>query len=84
MPAIQGTLFINECTMFGNEGQSMTELLEKALAKVSKLSSEEQDVIGALILDVPEDERPWKLAFAGSKDKLAKLAEKARGEIHAG
>jgi hypothetical protein len=32
----------------------MTELLEKALAEVSKLSAAEQDVVAALILDVLE------------------------------
>jgi predicted amidophosphoribosyltransferase len=62
----------------------MTELLEKALAEVSKLSAEEQDAVAALILDVLEDERQWELAFATSQDKLAKLAEKVRKDIRAG
>ena len=62
----------------------MTELLEKALAEVSKLSPKEQDVFAALILDVLEDERQWELAFSGSQDKLAKLAENVREDIRAG
>jgi hypothetical protein len=62
----------------------MTELLQKALAEVSKLSAEEQDVIAALILEALEDERQWEAAFAASQDKLAKLAEKARQDIRAG
>lgn len=62
----------------------MTELLEKALAEVSKLSAEEQDVIAALILEALEDERQWEATFAASQDKLAKLAEKAREDIRAG
>ena len=59
----------------------MTELLEKALAEVSQLSAEEQDVVAALILDVLEDERRWEAAFAASQDKLATLAQKVREDI---
>ena len=62
----------------------MTDLLEKALAEVSKLSAEEQDVIAALILEALEDERQWEAAFAASQDKLAKLAQKVREDIRAG
>jgi hypothetical protein len=62
----------------------MTELLEKALAEVSKLSAAEQDVVAALILDVLEDERQWEAAFAASQDKLAKLAQKVWEDIRAG
>ena len=62
----------------------MTELLEKALAEVSKLSAAEQDAIAALILETLEDERQWEEAFAASQDKLAKLAEKVREDIRAG
>jgi hypothetical protein len=62
----------------------MTELLEKVLAEVSKLSAEEQDTIAALILEALEDERQWEAAFVASQDKLAKLAEKVRGDIRAG
>jgi hypothetical protein len=62
----------------------MTELLEKALAEVSKLSAEEQDAIASLILDALEDDRQWDAAFAASQNKLAKLAEKVREDIRAG
>jgi hypothetical protein len=62
----------------------MTELLEKALAEVSKLSAEEQDAIAALILEALEDEQQWEAAFAASQDKLARLAEKVREDIRAG
>ena len=62
----------------------MTQLLERALNEVSKLSSEEQDVIAALILEVLEDEQRWEAAFAASQDKLSKLAEKVREDIRAG
>ena len=62
----------------------MTELLEKALAKVSKLSAEGQDFIAAVILDVLEDEEEWDAALATSHDKRPKLGEKARQDIRAG
>ncbi len=62
----------------------MTELLEKALAEVSKLSPEEQDAIAAIILETLGDEQRWETAFAASQDKLAKLAKKAREDVRAG
>lgn len=61
----------------------MTELLEKALAEVSKLSDEDQDAIAAIMLEILVDERRWDLAFAASQDKLARLAEKVREDIGA-
>ncbi len=62
----------------------MTELLEKVLIEVSKLSTEEQDAIAVLILEALEDERKWEATFAASQDKLAALAKKARQDIRAG
>jgi hypothetical protein len=62
----------------------MSELLQKALAEVSRLSEEEQDAVAAIILDVLEDERQWEAAFAASQDQLAKLAEKVREDIRSG
>ena len=62
----------------------MTQLLEKALAKISKLSESEQDAIASLILDELADEQRWQQAFARSKDTLAQLAEKAREDVRSG
>ncbi len=62
----------------------MTVLLERALAEVSKLPPEEQDVIAALILDILEDEQEWDTAFAASQDELSKLAEMVREDIRKG
>ncbi|RMF88294.1 MAG: hypothetical protein D6736_10870 [Nitrospinota bacterium] len=62
----------------------MTELLEKALAEVSKLPPEEQNLIAALILDILEDEQRWETMFAASQDKLTRLAQKVREDIRAG
>ena len=62
----------------------MTELLERALAQVAKLSPADQDAIAAIILDELEDERRWDDAFARSADKLAALAREARVERRRG
>ena len=62
----------------------MTQLLEKALHEVSKLSPEKQEAIASVILEELEDDRRWDEAFAASQDKLAKLAQKVRDDIKAG
>ena len=62
----------------------MTDLLEKAIDRVSKLPDEEQDAIASVIFDVLEDEQQWQNAFAASQDKLAKLANKVRKDIRSG
>ena len=62
----------------------MTQLLEKALTEVYKLSPEKQDAIAAIILEELEDEQRWNKAFAESQDKLVQLARKVRADIKAG
>ena len=62
----------------------MTQLLEKAIAEIKKLTPVDQDAIATLILDELVDEQEWDMAFARSQDKLAKLAEKVREDIKAG
>ncbi len=62
----------------------MTQLLEKALTEVYKLSPEKQDAIAAIILEELEDEQRWDKAFADSQDQLAQLARKVRADIKAG
>jgi hypothetical protein len=62
----------------------MTQLLEKAMTAVNRLAADQQDTIAALILDELADERKWDDAFAGSQDKLAVLAKKARADRKAG
>lgn len=62
----------------------MTQLLEKAIAKIHKLPDTEQDSIATMILDELADEQQWDMAFARSQDKLARLAEKVREDIKAG
>jgi restriction endonuclease len=62
----------------------MTRLFGQAIAKVSTLTSAEQNAIATMILDELADEEKWKLSFAQSQDKLAKLADKVREDIKMG
>ena len=62
----------------------MTQLLEKALAEVQKLTDPDQDTIAAMILDELADERRWDLAFARSQEQLGRLADRVRQDIRAG
>lgn len=62
----------------------MTELLEKAMTKVKKLSDSEQDAIAAIILEEMQDENHWDNAFDKSQDVLAKLASEAIDEDNLG
>ena len=61
---------------------SMTTLLEKALAEVTKLAPEAQDAIATL--EELDDEQRWDTTFAATQPQLAKLAEKVREDIRAG
>jgi hypothetical protein len=62
----------------------MTQLLEKALAQVSRLPDPEQDAIASLILDELADDRRWDEAFARSQEQLGRLADRVRQDIRAG
>lgn len=62
----------------------MTDLLERAIAKLKTLLASEQDAIAAMILEELEDDRRWDESFSRSPDILAKLAANAMTEYHAG
>ena len=62
----------------------MTQLLEKMLNEVDKLSPERQDAIALTILEELEGERRWDKTFAESQEVLAQLAQEARDDIKAG
>ena len=62
----------------------MTELLEKALAGVSKLPGDEQDRIARFVLLELEDEANWDKSFASSQDSLAEMADEALAENRLG
>ena len=55
----------------------MTELLEKALARVARLPDHEQDAFARWLLDELESERRWSRAFETSQGRLAELAREA-------
>ncbi|MDV3000152.1 MAG: hypothetical protein N5P05_001758 [Chroococcopsis gigantea SAG 12.99] len=62
----------------------MTELLQRAIARLKTLPSKEQDAIAAMILEELEEERLWDESFANSPDVLAKLGAEAMAEYRAG
>lgn len=56
----------------------MNKTLEHAIAAVARLPEDEQETIGCLILEEIAAERGWEERFAGSEDKLAAMARRAR------
>ncbi len=62
----------------------MTELLEKAISEVKRLSEVDQDAIAQLILEELEDERRWDAAFTQSPELLEQLLAEAETEDRAG
>jgi hypothetical protein len=64
----------------------MTKLLEDAVSKARVLSEEEQDAIGALVLQEIESESRWSELFSHPKsaDLLSKLADQALAQARAG
>jgi len=58
----------------------MTDLLEKAFAKASKLSPEQQDAVAQWLLKEMESETRWDRTFANSQDALSKLGAEALAE----
>jgi len=55
----------------------MTELLEKAFKKASKLPEIEQNILAKWLIDELESEKKWGRLFAESEDLLEKLADQA-------
>ena len=62
----------------------MTELLERAIARLQTLPESEQNAIASIILEEIEDERLWDESFSRSPNVLAELAASAMAEYHAG
>jgi len=63
---------------------AVTELLERAIARLKTLSESEQNAIASIILEEIEDERLWDESFSRSPNVLAELAASAMAEYHAG
>jgi hypothetical protein len=62
----------------------MSQLIEKAFLEIKKLPEQEQDAFATWILEELASEQRWSEAFAASEDLLARLADEALAEHHAG
>ena len=62
----------------------MTQLLERAIGEVARLSEPEQDALASLLLEEIASEARWSAAFADSQSRLARLAADALAEFHTG
>jgi len=61
----------------------MTQLLQRAIDAVQKLSPADQDSIASIIFKEIQAEELWEGTFARSQDKLARMAAKAREDTRA-
>ena len=60
----------------------MTELLQQAIAEISKLSDEQQDAIATRLLVELKDEQAWQARFEATTDtQWDNLAAQVRQEI---
>ena len=62
----------------------MTVLFQEAVQKAMTLPEEQQNALGAILLEEMESERRWQESFARSSDVLDKLAEEALEEDRQG
>jgi hypothetical protein len=64
----------------------MTQLMEEAIAKASRLTEDEQDALALIILREIESEQRWDELFAQPKsvDVLSRLADEAMSEVQSG
>ena len=62
----------------------MTQLLEKAISEIKKLSNDEQDAIAAVLMAELESERQWERAFDSTAEQLSHLADEALAEYRTG
>ncbi|MDA8231150.1 MAG: hypothetical protein M0006_07420 [Magnetospirillum sp.] len=58
----------------------MNTMLERAIAEAARLPDDRQETIARLILEEMEAERGWEERFAGSGDRLAELARRAKAQ----
>jgi hypothetical protein len=64
----------------------MTQLMEEAIAKASRLTEDEQDALALIILREIESEERWDELFAHPKsvDVLSRLADEAMSDVQSG
>lgn len=61
----------------------MTQLLDKTISEIKKLSNDEQDAIAAILMAELASERQWDRAFDSSAEQLSSLANEALDEYRA-
>ena len=61
----------------------MTQLLEKAVAKVSTMSESEQDALASVLLTEMEADQRWNQLFEASQDTLGLMAREAMEQYRA-
>lgn len=64
--------------------RAMNKILERAIARLARLSEEEQEAYGLQLLEELENEQGWNQRFAASQDLLGALATQAREEVARG
>jgi hypothetical protein len=62
---------------------AVTPMLEQAIRVAKELPDEDQDALGAEILEWIEDKQRWAESFARTHEALANLAREALAEHHA-
>lgn len=62
----------------------LTEMLERALAQISKLPPAKQDEVAAPLFAEFENERRWAAALEDSQGTLGALADEALAEYRGG
>lgn len=62
----------------------MTQLLERAISELNKLSDDEQDAIAAVLMAELESERRWERAFDLTAEQLSGLAVETLAEYRGG
>lgn len=62
----------------------MTKLLQQAFEAAARLPAEEQDRIGALLLEEFADESAFDAKITATADKLLPLSERALADLEAG
>ena len=62
----------------------MTELLESAFERVSKMPEIEQNIFAKFILEELESEKKWESSFAKSENVLERLANEALNDFENG
>ncbi len=62
----------------------MTELLEKAFAKASRLPLAAQDLLAERLLEDIDAEAKWDDSFAASQDELSQMSDDAIADFQKG